>query len=606
MPLDRQARRVTVVCGNPHGTGGDIRAPRSTRVLIGSLLALALAASGAAAPAAAASTLVTSFVADHSGTACAGTNANPGTLPSGMFMTGIAFDGSRLLLSCWGDNTITAVSPVDGHQLAVYHIGNANLSFGALAWDAQTGTLWACKHESVIDSSVTVGTIDLATQTWTPAFATNPSPNGGCIDGLSIDPSDGTVWAGGDHALTIQRYTQQGVQIGGNIPVPSPVSHKSGLAVTGDTVLIADPHAVNTQQRIFAVPNQLINDKFTQTPVLVASYANRIEDVECDDVTFQNQGKTVLWAQGANDNLIRAWKVNGSCGPAGPSLGIDVSASAPSVTADGQVTFSVTVTNPDQVDAVTNATVQDTLPVDSVIGAITPSSGTCSGTAPVSCSLGTIAAASSATVAITVTPIQPEGITDSAVATADGYGLAGDAAQVTVGGAPATAYERVTSTGFLPAQLTAVQGTTVQWNILAGTHSATDARATGLFDSGPLAAVDDYAFALNAAATYSVKDTASTKTSTVKVPLTAPATATVNTPFQVTWASAPPSSPFTEDVQVEKPGTTSFVKWVPLSTAASAQYTPARPGTYRFRARLHDTANGSFTLWSPVFSVSVS
>lgn len=574
-------------------------------VLIGSVLALALGASGAP-PASAATNLVTSFVADHSGTACAGTNTNPGTLPTGTFMTGIAFDGSRLLLSCWGDNTITAVSPVDGHQLAVYHIGGTNLSFGALAWDAQTGTLWACKHESVIDSSVTVGRIDLTTQTWTPVFATNPSPNGGCIDGLSIDPSDGTIWAGGDHALTIQRYTQSGVQIGGNIPVPSPVTHKSGLAVTGDTVYIADPHVMNTQQRIFSVPKQLVNDTFAQPPVLVASYANRIEDVECDDVTFQSQGETVLWAQGANDNLLRAWKVSGSCGPAGPSLGIDVSASTTTVTADGQVTFTVTVTNPDTVNAATNATVQDTLPVDSMIGAITPSSGTCNGTAPVSCSLGSIPAAGSATVAITVTPIQPEVITDSAVATADGHGLAGGAASVTVTGASTTAYVRLTASGFSPTQLTAVQGTTVQWNILAGAHSATDARATGLFDSGLRAAIDDYAFAFSAAATYSVKDTASTRTSTIKVPLAAPATAAVNTPFQVTWASVAPTSPFAEDVQVETPGTSSFVKWISLSAATSGQYTAARAGTYRFRARLHNTANGSFTLWSPVLSVSVS
>jgi uncharacterized repeat protein (TIGR01451 family) len=605
MPLDNPPGGVTVYGGNRNGA--DIRGPRSYIVLIGSVLALAVGASGAPAPAAAATNLVTSFVADHSGTACAGTNANPGTLPTGMFMTGIAFDGSRLLLSCWGDNTITAVSPTNGSQLAVYHIGGSNLSFGALAWDAQTGTLWACKHESVIDSSVTVGTIDLTTQKWTPAFATNPSPNGGCIDGLSIDPGDGTVWAGGDHALTIQRYTQSGVRIGGNIPVPSPVTHKSGLAVTGDTVYIADPHAVNTQQRIFSVPKQLVNDAFAQPPVLVASYANRIEDVECDDVTFRNQGETVLWAQGANDNLIRAWKVSGSCGPAGPSLGIDVSASTPTVTADGQVTFTVTVTNPDTVNAATNATVQDTLPVDSMIGAITPSSGTCSGTAPVSCSLGSIPAAGSATVTITVTPIQPsEVVTDSATATADGHGLAGAASSVTVTGAPGTAYVRVTAAGFSPSPLTADQGTTVQWNFLAGTHSATDARATGLFDSGLRSAVDEYAVVLGAAATYSVKDTASTRTSTIKVPLVPPATAAVNTPFPVTWASVAPSGPFAEDVQVEKPGTTSFVKWIPLSTATSGQYTAAKAGTYRFRARLHNTANGSFTLWSPVLSVSVS
>src|SRR5712691_2945108 len=50
------------------------------------------------------------ITADTSGTAC----------PS--IGTGLAFDGTNLLLSCWSDDTIAAVSPADGHQVAIHHI----------------------------------------------------------------------------------------------------------------------------------------------------------------------------------------------------------------------------------------------------------------------------------------------------------------------------------------------------------------------------------------------------------------------------------------------------------------------------------------------------
>ena len=60
--------------------------------------------------------------------------------------TGLAFDGSALLTSCWYDKQIRAISPIDGHRLGTYTIdglGAGATGVGALAYDRQRAALWA-------------------------------------------------------------------------------------------------------------------------------------------------------------------------------------------------------------------------------------------------------------------------------------------------------------------------------------------------------------------------------------------------------------------------------------------------------------------------------
>lgn len=90
---------------------------------------------------------------------------------------------------------MTAVSPVDGHQVAIHPISGAN-ALGALAWDNGRGVIWGCS------SLNTIGTIDLSTNVFTPAFNSQ-----GCFDGLAYDGSDDTIWASGDAAGSIQHYS---------------------------------------------------------------------------------------------------------------------------------------------------------------------------------------------------------------------------------------------------------------------------------------------------------------------------------------------------------------------------------------------------------------
>jgi large repetitive protein len=70
------------------------------------------------------------------------------------------------------------------------------------------------------------------------------------------------------------------------------------------------------------------------------------------------------------------------------------------VTAGNNLTYTITVTNDGDTDA-TNVVVQDQLPLVALISA-TPSQGTCSGMAMITCTLGTIASGASATITIVV------------------------------------------------------------------------------------------------------------------------------------------------------------------------------------------------------------
>ncbi len=223
--------------------------------------------------------------ADTNGTACGDS--------SGGFKVGvgIAFDGTDLLVSCYNDSTVTAINPADGSQVAIHSIFGAS-SLGALAWDNGRGLLWACSAFNQI------GTIDLITDAFTPVFA------GGCFDGLAYDGSDDTIWASNDAASTTEHYDISGLLLsshawGGGLGGCG----NSGLAVGGPLLYVGN----NGCSTIYTSPKD-----YSSSPSLFASFPRRLEDLECDNLTFAGVG--AMWSKDAYDNILNAWEIpDGAC-----------------------------------------------------------------------------------------------------------------------------------------------------------------------------------------------------------------------------------------------------------------------------------------------------
>jgi 3D (Asp-Asp-Asp) domain-containing protein len=208
--------------------------------------------------------------------------------------TGIAFDGTNLLITCWQHNVIDVVSPVDGSLVTTVTVpGYYGLM--AVAWDAGRNKLWACaEHDKVL-------LVDTSNGSSTLMFSGNF-----CTDGLAYDGSDDTLWVSADVAGTVYHLQTDGTVISANaVTGLTGNCGNSGIAVGGTTLYLAN----NGCSEIYGV----LKDFSSST--LFASFPARLEDLECDDVTFAAQGVGAIWSIDAYDRAINAWEIPaGLCG----------------------------------------------------------------------------------------------------------------------------------------------------------------------------------------------------------------------------------------------------------------------------------------------------
>ena len=220
---------------------------------------------------------------DRTGTSCADGAGGVGV--------GLGFDGSNLLASCYSDSTITENDPADGSLVAIHSISGA-LYLGALAWDQGRGLLWACSEFN------TVGTVDLGTDTFTPEFTAL-----GCFDGLAYDGVDDTLWTSRDAFAQVEHYTTAGALLS-STAVSLGGFGNSGIAVGGSNLYLAN----NGGSQIYSTPPDL------SSVTLFATFPARLEDLECDDITFADQGVGAIWSIDAYDNDVNAWEIPaGAC-----------------------------------------------------------------------------------------------------------------------------------------------------------------------------------------------------------------------------------------------------------------------------------------------------
>jgi hypothetical protein len=205
--------------------------------------------------------------------------------------TGIAFDGTRIYLSCWGSNVLERVNPADGSSLGSMTIAGLT-DIGAMAYDASRGKIWVCQGGSQ------VYLVDPVAFTSASQFAV-----AGCVDGFAYDGSDDTIWASPDAYTTIYHYTNAGALIA-SFPIGSLLggSGNSGIAVGGTNLYLGNDGGSQIYQC----------DKALVACTLMSTSGRRVEDLECDNVTFAPNG--AIWSQDAFDRILTAYEIPaGSC-----------------------------------------------------------------------------------------------------------------------------------------------------------------------------------------------------------------------------------------------------------------------------------------------------
>jgi hypothetical protein len=239
--------------------------------------------------------------------------------------TGIAFDGESLILSCWYDNVLHFVDAED-------HTNNGSLTVPglsgimAMAYDAGRDRLWVCSSDYY-----TIHLVDLATGALDTSIP--PISTAGCIDGLAYDGTDDTLWSSFDVASSVQHYGVDSSLIG-SLSVLGKIGScgNSGIAVGGEDLFLGN----NGCSEIYRANKDL------STSTHFATLGRRVEDMECDDLTFEGVG--AIWAQDAYDRILTAYEVEPDlCGFGGGAAAAAAEAYVARVRADAVPLDSGTV-----------------------------------------------------------------------------------------------------------------------------------------------------------------------------------------------------------------------------------------------------------------------
>jgi hypothetical protein len=165
--------------------------------------------------------------------------------------------------------------------------------------------------------------------------------------------------------------------------------------------------------------------------------------------------------------------------------------------------------------------------------------------------------------------------------------------------------------GFRPVRTTIPHpGGTVGWSMAFGTstHRIVDGTGLALYDSGLKAPPASFLATLFASGTYTVVDQGTGSTMTLKVPAEAfPHTGSVSTAFRITWATHKVRTDRVFDVQIRRPGSTTWEDWETGVRGAGDRFAPdGGPGIYSFRARLRSIRTGAAADYSPPVSIQVT
>ena len=138
-------------------------------------------------------------------------------------------------------------------------------------------------------------------------------------------------------------------------------------------------------------------------------------------------------------------------------------------------------------------------------------------------------------------------------------------------------------------------------------HSATS--SIRLFDTGQIAPGRAGTITIPGAGIYSYSCSLHTSvTGQVRAAMkVTPTKGTLTTPITLTWAPAAAPAGIVFDVQVQRPGSTTWRSVLADTTSASTVFVASSgTGTYKFRARTQRTDTGATTTWSGTVTVSIT
>jgi uncharacterized repeat protein (TIGR01451 family) len=296
----------------------------------------------------------------------------------------------------------------------------------------------------------------------------------------------------------------------------------------------------------------------------------------------------------------------------GADVSISISAPA-SVTADSPLTFTLKASNAGP-DAAKHVHVYDNLPPDVILSAMSEGGILDSAKDRVVWGEGTLSASTSVSESVTLTPIHPGTMIDSArVTTSSSDPTVPDKAssEVTIDPEPGVEYVAVRDTGVVPFFRDVPLGGVLQWDFFGpSVHEITDAHGLGFLDTGPIAPVNDFRFTFDVSGEIRTQDLAAFPANIGKIVIpvqVSPSAGTVDSSFTVTWATAAPPGGLVEDIQIRRPGGS----WAPwhhdATTLLQDAFQPdAGPGTYAFRSRLRDPSDGAHSRFGPPIAIDVT
>ncbi|MFL5736269.1 MAG: hypothetical protein ACJ76P_02895, partial [Actinomycetota bacterium] len=285
--------------------------------------------------------------------------------------------------------------------------------------------------------------------------------------------------------------------------------------------------------------------------------------------------------------------------------------------ATAPLTYTISVTN-NGPDAAEHARINDTIPSGVMYLSGSGKAAYDSSTGVVTWYPAVIEANTTATRTLTIRPIHPDKITNTADAvTSSTDPSLPNAVQTTttVDPEPGVHYVSVSGdSGFTPPFHSVALGETVQWDVYGSAtgppHDITDSHGLGLFDSGPMSPVNYFRYTFTLSAEIRTMDDPVSYPDNhgkLVIPVQAnPSSGGQSDTYTITWAIAPLST-FVEDVQIKRPGDTRWQEWQHGTTAEGIGFVPdAGTGLYQFRDRVRKAGTHIHSRFGPPTVITVS